>query len=88
MLILSRRAGQGIRIGDDIHVTVVAIDGQFVRLGLEAPTSYKILREELWRSVADDNKEAAAAPALARAFAQAIGRDSQATLHTPRTPRG
>jgi carbon storage regulator len=76
MLVLSRRTGQGIRIGDDVRLTVVAIDGQFVRLGLEAPAACKILREELWRSVAADNKEAAAAPTSARALAQAIGRAS------------
>ena len=56
MLILNRRPGQGIRIGDAIYITVVGVDGQIVRLGLEAPASYKILREELWRSIADDNK--------------------------------
>ncbi len=76
MLVLSRRAGQGIRIGDDVRLTVVAIDGQFVRLGLEAPAACKILREELWHSVAADNKEAAAAPTSAHALAQAIGRGS------------
>jgi carbon storage regulator len=68
--VLSRRPGQGIRIGDTIRVTVVAVDGQFVRLGIEAPTSSKILRDELWRAVAEDNQEAASTAALARAFAQ------------------
>jgi carbon storage regulator len=74
MLILSRRAGQGIRIGDAIRVTVVAVDGQFVRLGIEAPPSSKILREELWRAVAEHNQEASADATLLRAFAQ-IQRD-------------
>lgn len=72
MLVLSRRTGQGIRIGDAIRVTVVAVDGQFVRLGLDAPASYKILRDELWRSVANSNKEAAAAAGFVRAFAQSL----------------
>lgn len=71
MLILSRRTGQGIRIGDAIRVTVVAVDGQYVRLGLDAPPAYKILREELWNSVAATNKEAAAAT-VAGAFAQVM----------------
>lgn len=72
MLILSRRAGQGIRIGDTIRVTVVSVNGQFVRLGIEAPASSKILREELWRTIAQDN-QAAAVPLsddFARAFRQ------------------
>lgn len=73
MLILSRRAGQGIRIGDAIRVTVVAVDGQFVRLGIDAPASSKILREELWETIAHDNQAAATAPLgdeVARAFRQ------------------
>jgi carbon storage regulator len=71
MLVLSRRPGQGLRIGDGIRVTVVSVDGQFVRLGIEAPASSKILREELWRAIAEDNQEAASAEMVARAFAQA-----------------
>ena len=39
MLILGRRVGQGIRIGDSIRISVMAVDGQFVRLGFEAPAS-------------------------------------------------
>lgn len=61
MLVLSRRSGQGVRIGDSINVTVIAIDGQFVRLGFAAPSSYRILRDELWHAVATENKEAATA---------------------------
>ncbi len=72
MLVLSRRTGQGIRIGDAIRITVVGIDGQFVRLGLDAPNSYKILREELWRSVASDNQAALANAAFARDFARVV----------------
>lgn len=71
MLVLSRRSGQGIRIGDSIRVTVVSVDGQFVRLGIDAPLTSKILREELWRAVAEDNQVAASAETVARAFAQA-----------------
>lgn len=77
MLILSRRAGQGIRIGDAIRVTVVSIDGQFVRLGIDAPASAKILREELWRQVATDN-QAAAHPPPADAYARLIGQGAPA----------
>ena len=76
MLVLSRRTGQGLRIGDAIRVSVVMVDGQYVRLGIEAPPDYKILREELWTSIAADNKEAASAAVVARTFAQVIGRDT------------
>lgn len=83
MLVLSRRLGQGIRIGDTIRVTVVGIDGQFVRLGLDAPASYKILREELWRSVASDNKEAIATASNARNFARLVQGQSAAESASP-----
>jgi len=72
MLILSRRIGQGIRIGDAIRITVVSIDGQFVRLGIDAPISSKILREELWSSVAKDNQEAATTAAIPSSFVEAL----------------
>ena len=75
MLVLSRRAGQGIRIGDAIRVTVLSIDGQFVRIGIDAPASSKILREELWHSIAQDNLAAATAEgaaAIAHLLRQAV----------------
>jgi carbon storage regulator CsrA len=59
MLILSRRTGQGIRIGDAIRITGLSIDGQFVRLGIDAPAASTILREELWHAIAADNRAAA-----------------------------
>jgi carbon storage regulator len=65
MLILSRRHGQGIRIGDAISVTVLAVDGQVVRLGIDAPASCKILRDELWNLVAGANQEAITAGSIA-----------------------
>lgn len=71
MLVLSRRAGQGIRIGDTIKVTVLSIDGQFARIGIDAPASSKILREELWHSIAQDNLAAANAEG-ASALAQLL----------------
>ncbi len=85
MLVLSRRTGQGLRIGDAIRVTVVTVDGQYVRLGIEAPPDYKILREELWRSVAADNKEAASASAVAQTFAEVLGRAASVDL-SPSVP--
>lgn len=53
MLVLTRYAKQGIRIGDDVLVTVLGITEddhgeQLIRIGIQAPKSKKILREELW----------------------------------------
>jgi carbon storage regulator len=47
MLILTRKEGEQIAIGDDIIVSVELVDGQQVRIGIEAPKSITILREEL-----------------------------------------
>jgi carbon storage regulator len=47
MLLLSRRTGETIQIGDDITVTVLTIKGYPVPIGISAPNEIKILREEL-----------------------------------------
>jgi carbon storage regulator len=47
MLILQRRAGESVRIGDDIEITVVATEGGRVRLSISAPKEITILRSEL-----------------------------------------
>ncbi|QDV34512.1 carbon storage regulator CsrA [Tautonia plasticadhaerens] len=49
MLVLSRKIGERIRIGDDVVLTVVRIHGDKVRLGIEAPESVAIHREEVYR---------------------------------------
>jgi carbon storage regulator len=47
MLVLSRKEHQRIRVGDSIVVTVVRVAGDKVRLGIEAPESVRVLRDEL-----------------------------------------
>ena len=47
MLVLSRKLLEGIVIGDDIRVTVVKVDRNHVRLGIEAPREMMVVREEL-----------------------------------------
>ena len=47
MLVLSRRAGETIQIGDQIAVTVVRIGPGIVRIGVDAPTEMPVMREEL-----------------------------------------
>lgn len=55
MLVLSRKIGQSLLIGNNIRIKVVDIRGQQVRLGLEAPDDVPVIREELQREVADTN---------------------------------
>jgi carbon storage regulator len=55
MLVLSRRLGERILIPHcDLAVTVVAVDGNTVKLGITAPTEVGVYREELWRKVCAD----------------------------------
>jgi carbon storage regulator len=59
MLVLSRRPGESITIGDDIVVTVVAVAGGQVRLGISAPRNVHILREEVYTVMQEENQAAA-----------------------------
>ena len=63
MLIITRRAGQKIMLGDDITVHVMEIVGNNVRLGIEAPKRLPVYREEIWAAVKEENKASASADA-------------------------
>ncbi|BDQ29658.1 carbon storage regulator [Helicobacter ailurogastricus] len=58
MLILSRKLGEGVVIGDSVYVRVISIDKGSVKLGFEAPSHTLILRSELKEAVALENKKA------------------------------
>jgi len=62
VLILTRKAEQGIVIDGKVVVRLLAIDGERVKIGIEAPRSVSVLREELLVEVADQNQEAARIP--------------------------
>jgi carbon storage regulator len=53
MLVLSRKVGEGIQLGDDITVTLVKICGNMVRLGIEAPPHMPVARQELIERLAE-----------------------------------
>lgn len=59
MLVLSRKNQQAIKIGDDIEITVVAIEGEQVKIGIEAPKHVEIHRKELVEAIEAQNSEAA-----------------------------
>ena len=59
MLILTRKIGECITIGDHIRVYVVGIKGRQVRLGIEAPTDAIVHREEIYERIRDENRLAA-----------------------------
>lgn len=59
MLVVTRKQGQGIKIGDDIEITIEKIDDNSVKVSINAPREVKILRSELYKEVTTENKEAA-----------------------------
>jgi carbon storage regulator len=59
MLVLTRKMGEVISIGDSIKIKIVEIKGNQVRLGIEAPAELRILREEILFKVLNENKIAA-----------------------------
>jgi carbon storage regulator len=60
MLVLTRRAGQLLRIGDSIDLRVIRIEGDRVVLGIAAPTSVRVVRGELLDAVSDEVRKAGA----------------------------
>jgi carbon storage regulator len=63
MLIITRRPGEKIMLGDEIVVHVMEIVGNSVRVGIQAPRSVPVYREEIWNAVREENRAAADAPA-------------------------
>ena len=58
MLIITRRPGEKVMVGEDIVVHVMEIVGNSVRVGIEAPRSVPVYREEIWNAVRDENQAA------------------------------
>ena len=57
MLILTRRVGESLRIGDEVSVTVLGIKGSQVRIGVNAPKSISVHREEVYERINEENSE-------------------------------
>jgi len=66
MLILSRKVGESVTIGNDIVVKVVSLSGNQIRLGITAPREVRVLREEIFEAMQAENRAAAAAADSAR----------------------
>lgn len=60
MLILTRKKGETIQIGSDIEITVTAIQGEQVKLGITAPKHVEIHRKEVWLDIQAENTNASA----------------------------
>lgn len=58
MLVITRKKGESILIGEDIEITVVKVDDGSVKLSIAAPKNIAILRKELYKEVTEENKNA------------------------------
>jgi carbon storage regulator len=59
MLVLSRKKGQSIMIGHDIEISIIDVQGEQIRLGINAPRSVTIHRKEVFEEIIQENKQAA-----------------------------
>ncbi len=71
MLVLTRKLGEIIRVGETVTVRILEVRGNQVRLGVEAPADVRIYREEVYRAICAEHEAPAAPPAPAPARSRA-----------------
>ena len=59
MLILTRKLGESIRIGEDVQVTVLSVQGNSVKIGVNAPRTLSVHRQEIYERIVEENRRAA-----------------------------
>lgn len=57
MLILTRRIGEALMVGNDVAITVLGVKGNQVRLGIDAPKDVAVHREEIFQKIQNDDEE-------------------------------
>lgn len=72
MLVLARKIGESIVIGDDIKVTVISVRGHLVKLGIDAPLDISVHRAEIAAKIIAENRKAATSAPLDTAALRAL----------------
>lgn len=67
MLVLTRKVGESIQVGDDIRLTVLSVQGQNVKMGILAPREIAVHREEIYAKIVEENRLAASSVSLENA---------------------
>ncbi|MDQ0231456.1 carbon storage regulator CsrA [Metabacillus malikii] len=62
MLVLTRKLNESIQIGDDIEIKIISIQGEQIKIGINAPKNVEIHRKEVYLSIQESNNEAASTP--------------------------
>ncbi|WP_188206708.1 carbon storage regulator CsrA [Alkalibacillus aidingensis] len=62
MLVLTRKPGESIKIGDDIELKILSIDGDQIKLGIDAPRNVDIHRKEIYEEIMNENQVASQLP--------------------------
>ncbi len=86
MLILQRKSGESLFIGEDIQVTVVSVEAGRVRLAIEAPRNLSILRSELRTAMEENRSAATGSSPPVELLSFLIGMKGQAKEDTPPSP--
>lgn len=60
MLILTRKAGESLQLGDDVTITVLSVQGRQVKLGINVPGDMMVYREEVYLRIKEENRQALA----------------------------
>ena len=87
MLILTRKLGESVTIGDDIKITILGVRGRQIRLGIIAPQKITIHREEIYFRIQEENKQAVLSPLedVSRIAAMLTGNPSEPMEETSTT---
>lgn len=83
MLVLTRRPGESVMVGDDVVVTVLEVRGDVIRLGIAAPRSITVHREEVYREVRRANQEAASSGGTAELALESLLRGGHSAPRSP-----
>ena len=83
MLVLTRKAGEGIAIGDDVKIVVMQVKGKQVRLGIKASPQTAVHREEVYQKIQEENQEAAQSDVSGvRSAQKALGVDAGSVMRS------
>ncbi len=69
MLVLSRKTGESVNIGDEVKITVLSMSGKQVRIGIEAPSEVAVHREEIYNKIVNEQELEATTQFMKRARA-------------------